>query len=263
MMTSVSTNATKIATPTRKHFALGGPSRAFDARIDAARGDLADIRLADRVFAPHYAAAVLRTVLQRTPITTRVAGEPLSEALAGEPFEVLELARGHSWGVSSVDGTVGFVATNALGPYVAATHVVNRSSRALPLGTRTSIRRADTTPLGVSTSDFVAIAESLAADRVPTVSGGRSGAGVDAAGLVFLCLSLAGVPAPRFTDLQATKLGHLVAESSPILRGDLIFSGDSVAIATGAGTVIYAGAVCVELVDIAALGAIALRRRLP
>ena len=207
---------------------------------------------------------MLRTIVTSTPITTRVAGEPLSEVLAGEPFEVLELARGHAWGVSPVDGSVGFVASDALGPFIEATHIVScPSAGALPLGTRLACDQTNASPLGVTLPDFVTVAETLATGRVPAVAGGRSGAGVDPAGLVFLCLSLAGVPAPRFVDLQAAQLGHLVADSAPVLRGDLVFFGDGVGIATGADTLVHVGADHVEIIGLDALGEVALRRRLP
>jgi hypothetical protein len=261
-MTAASTTTkTKIATPTRKHFALTGPSRAFDPRIDAARGDLADIRLSDRIFASHYAAAVLRSVGRRAPLTARVGGEPLSEVLGGEPFEVLELANGHAWGISPVDGAVGFVAIDALGPYAAATHIVTcPAADAPPLGTRLMSEAANATPLAATIPDFGSVAEALVG--APHVPGGRSGAGVDAGGLVFLALSLAGVPAPRFADLQAASLGHTIDPGAPVLRGDLLFTGDGAAIATGADHAVRTGADGVELIPIADL-TVTLRRRLP
>jgi hypothetical protein len=241
MTTARTTTKTKIATPTRKHFALHGPSREFDPRIDAARGDLADIRLSDRIFASHYAAAVLRRVVQQSSLVARVGGPPLSEVLAGEPFEVLELTQDQAWGISPVDHAVGFVAVSALGPYDDATHIV---SSLAPM------------------ADHATVAESLAEAATPVIVGGRSRTGVDAAGLVFLSLSLAGIPAPRFLDLQAKSLGHLVGESAPVLRGDLIFTADGVAIATDAEHAVRAGDTKVELVVIADLP-ITARRRLP
>ena len=38
------------------------PMQAIDPRVDAVRRDLADVRLAERVFAPHYAAPLPRTL---------------------------------------------------------------------------------------------------------------------------------------------------------------------------------------------------------
>ncbi|MDF0752810.1 hypothetical protein NLU14_21530, partial [Marinobacter sp. 71-i] len=51
-----STSSQSPAGPARKRFSLKGRSVPIDPRVDAVRRDLADVRLADRVFAPHYAA---------------------------------------------------------------------------------------------------------------------------------------------------------------------------------------------------------------
>lgn len=223
-------------TPSHKRFALVGPSHAFDPRVDAARGDLADARLADRLFAPHYAVAVLRSVVRDAPLLTSVGGQPLSEIRVGEAFEVLELSREHAWGASPVDGAVGFVPIDALGAF---------SDADLP----------EVAPV----DDFVTVAEDLIG--TPAVAGGRSSAGTDAGGLLFYAFSRAGIRVPRFVDLQAT-IGHSVGEDAPMLRGDLIFFGDAVGIVTGADHVITVSDT-VERVAIAALGDIAARRRLP
>ena len=255
---------TSPTTPTRKRFALAGRSHAFDPRVDAARGDLADLRLADRLFAPHYAAAMTRGVTQRAPVLAAVDGEQRSEVLAGETFDVLELSRGHAWGVSPVDGAVGFVAIDALGPVVAPSHVViGQGIPDLPMGSRIvgdqGFTETDVRPLDAPVEDFVHVAERLVG--VPSVPGGRSGAGVDAGGLVFLSLSLAGIRVPRFVDLQAT-IGRAIGEDAPMLRGDLLFFDGEVAIATDEANAIRV-ADRVALVPIADLGAISVRRRLP
>jgi hypothetical protein len=196
---------------------------AFDPRVDAARGDLADLRLADRIFAPHYAAAVLRTVIRRAIVRTDVSGEPLSEVLPGETFEVLELARGHAWGVSPVDGVVGFVESDALAPYAPG-------------------QPPSPQP------DVVAVAESLIG--IPVAPGGRSDAGVDAGGFLFLALSRAGHAVARFIDLQATSIGDVV-EDGRVTRGDLLFTDATAAIALDGETAIHVGAERVERVAIA------------
>jgi hypothetical protein len=99
------------AEPTRKRFALTGPSIAIDSRIDAVRPDLADVRLADRVFAPHYAAPMPREI--RDPVPLRAGPRPDAEVLAtlspGEIFEVLELAGTNAWGVAPGFGLVGYI----------------------------------------------------------------------------------------------------------------------------------------------------------
>ncbi|URW76445.1 C40 family peptidase [Sphingomonas donggukensis] len=257
----------KPAQPTRKRFALTGHSHAYDPRVDAARGDLADLRLADRIFAPHYAKAVARNAVTRAPLLAAHGGDPVSEVLQGERFDVLELSHGYAWGMNAVDGAVGFVAMDALGAPFDATHVVCAPKAALPMGSRLSAGQADgfdaaaIRPLEAPAKDYVALAESLVG--TPVVAGGRSSAGIDGAGLVSLALSLAGIRAPRFADIQADTLGHAVDADAPVLRGDLLFHGGDVAIAIGESTAIHAGAETVARSDIAALGPIDVRRRLP
>ncbi|MHA6723119.1 NlpC/P60 family protein [Sphingomonas sp. RS2018] len=256
------------ATPSRKRFALTGRSLDFDPRVTAARGDLADLRLADRIFAPHYAAAVARTAIERTPLLAQHGGEPVSELLRGERFDVLELSHGYAWGIAAVDGAVGFVAMDALGAPREMTHVVCANGGEAPVGTCLTADEAQAgdsatmRPLDKPAGDFVALAEGLVGTS--TVAGGRSSGGVDSGGLVSLTLSLAGIRSPRYPDLQAQSLGHEVSNDAPVLRGDLFFTDDgNVAIATGDGSAIRVGATAVERVGVDAIGPVAIRRRLP
>lgn len=89
----------------------------IDPRREAARRDLADVRLADRVFAPHYAAPLLRIVTTATPL--RFGRDRESELLAtlapGETFEVLEISGGLAWGSAPAHGLVGYVVATDLG----------------------------------------------------------------------------------------------------------------------------------------------------
>ena len=75
------------------------------------RGDLADVRLADRVFAPHYAAPMPR--LLATDAALRAAKARDSEVVAqlksGDVFELLELSGGSAWGVAPRVGLVGYI----------------------------------------------------------------------------------------------------------------------------------------------------------
>lgn len=104
------------AEPPRRSFALTGHSIAIDPRHNAVRPDLADVRLAEYVFAPHYAAA-LPCVVTRT-VTLHAESSPTSEPLAdldvGESFEVLEVLREVAWGVSPDRRLVGYVDRTAL-----------------------------------------------------------------------------------------------------------------------------------------------------
>lgn len=90
----------------------------LDPRTHAVRRDLADVRLADRVFAPHYAAPALRTLARAAALnpSREIGDEQLAQLAAGDRFEVLELAGGQAWGVAPVQGLVGYLDADALEP---------------------------------------------------------------------------------------------------------------------------------------------------
>ena len=102
----------------RAAFHLDGPTRALDARVNAFRGDIADIALAGTLFAPHYASPLARVATSTTMIRT-VPGhhaEASSQLLPGEGFAVLDLSGGWAWGQIGEDGLVGYVPAAALHP---------------------------------------------------------------------------------------------------------------------------------------------------
>lgn len=101
---------------TRKRFSLTGVSIAIDPRVDAVRPDLADVRLADRVFAPHYAAPMARTLATATSLRSKPAtdSDVLAALDAGSAFEVLEFAGTYAWGVAPAAGFVGYIDANTL-----------------------------------------------------------------------------------------------------------------------------------------------------
>ncbi|KQN71917.1 C40 family peptidase [Sphingomonas sp. Leaf62] len=274
----------------RSRFALRERSVALDSRIDAVRRDLADIRLADRVFAPHYAVPARRSIGQVTAILGAPAGHVVSQALAGEPFDVLEFTSTHGWGRSPVDGSVGFVARAALVDAYDTSHVVGTANSvlyadrsldrplplSLPMGSRVAAVPANdewaevdggyllaTTLLPLSDETGDAVAYALRLKGVPVLPGGRSGDGVDAAGLIFLALSLAGSPPARFVDLQAETIGTPLAAGDPLQRGDLIFFNDHVAMLVDTDTVIHADDVvrCEPVAALDRFGPIRARRR--
>lgn len=85
--------------------------------MDAVRPDLADIRLAGRVFAPHYAAPMSRVIHFETELRVTARGnEPaLATLRKGDVFEALEFAGDKAWGVAPGPGLVGYVDASALG----------------------------------------------------------------------------------------------------------------------------------------------------
>ena len=104
------------AEPPRRTFALTGPSVAIDPRHNAIRPDLADVRLAEYVFAPHYAAPLPCVVTRAVTLhaESSPASEPLAELTIGESFEVLEVLREVAWGVSPEHRLAGYVDRTAL-----------------------------------------------------------------------------------------------------------------------------------------------------
>jgi len=277
-------------TPARNRFALRSRSVAIDSRTDAVRRDLADIRLADRVFAPHYAVPTRRVVGTVSPITETPDGNILSQVLPGEPFDVLEFTSTHGWGRSPIDGTVGFVARNLLARQYDTSHVVvakqailhadPSSARplpvALPMGSRVAATPANgdwcevdggyvasSTLLLLSDETSDAVDHALRLRGAPFAAGGRSGAGVDAAGLIFLVHTLAGSPPPRFLDLQADSFGTLLAEGDTLRRGDLLFFADHVALLVDGDNAIHVDDVvrCDPIATLDRFGPIRARRR--
>ena len=104
-----------IAAP-RKSFALGGPSVVLDPRTTAVRADLADIRLADQVFAPHYAAPMAMVITCATSLRATQAynGEKLADLEAGGVFEALDFSGDSTWGIAVACGLVGYVDRSAV-----------------------------------------------------------------------------------------------------------------------------------------------------
>lgn len=80
-------------------------------RTNAVRPDIADVRLADRVFAPHYAAPVRRTLHHDAALREgRDAGSPVMVQLrAGDAFDLFDVTGGIAWGIAVDAGLVGYL----------------------------------------------------------------------------------------------------------------------------------------------------------
>ena len=179
---------------------------------------------------------------------------------------MLEYSGGWAWGYSVADHRVGYVEAIELAVPVEPTHIVCEPSAPvhpesgiaspilcrLPMGARLHGRERGPclateigcVPLchlrriGEFEHDAVAVAERLL--RTPYRPGGRSFRGIDCAGLVQLAYGLCGLPLPRETDQQQA-LGEPVAEGERLQRGDLVFSGNHVALAMSNELVIHVG----------------------
>lgn len=87
-----------------------------EAATHAYRNDLADVRLAGRVIASHYAEGMTRRLGR--PATLRAGpafdAQAVSEFVAGTLFELLDDTRGWAWGYAGDDRLVGYVESASL-----------------------------------------------------------------------------------------------------------------------------------------------------
>lgn len=231
-----------------ERFRLEGKSHSFDPRIEAIRPDLADVELASRHFAPHYAAAVLRNcTVARTPVRAKPddAAEMISELLYGEGFALLDITGGWAWGYSLHDHYVGYVHADTLDVRIEPAHrviapVTINDDVILPIGalltgeiegnvlngTFGEVPAASVIPIMEIAADPVATVEPL--EGTPYLWGGRSNEGIDCSGLVQLMLARAGIDAPRDSDLQLAGLSGDFSASTSYQRGDILFFVDHV-----------------------------------
>ncbi|WP_325283583.1 hypothetical protein [Sphingomonas sp.] len=254
-----------VATVTigRERHALTGPSVRLDPRFHPVRPDLTDVRLADRVFAPHYALASARSALGSCPLRSGAGRDApvISELLRGDAFELLELSNDTAWGLSLTDGLVGYVDAAMLGDAVVPTHrIVRREAvfreapdanatilAASPMGARVTalgergnfllcdhgyVARDAVAALGDGFPGGVAAA-AAAMVGLPERRAGRSGAGVDDSGMVFLAHELADRKAPRLHDAVIAALG------APQGGGDVIVFGERLGLVLDGDTVVY------------------------
>jgi hypothetical protein len=234
-------------------------SAGLDPRLTPARPDLAASRLRGQVDAGRFVDGTrMQVVASSAPVRREPRFDaPLdTEALRGETVIAYEIsAEGWAWVECERDGYVGYVPSEALrATIVAPSHRV-RTLRtllypgpgiklppleALPLGARVRTVRAEGAflvlddgafvwashlePVGRMARDFVAEAERHIG--VAYLWGGRTTQGLDCSALVQNSMELAGLAAPRDSDMQATDLGtplNLAPDLSGLRRGDLMF----------------------------------------
>lgn len=176
-------------------------------------------------------------------------GDAVSELLPGEGFCVLEFTGPWAWGYCAADHRVGYVEAielvephdithvvcEAKVPVFADSHIEATRLASMPMGSRLSgheegaclmsemgcIPLSHLRRVGEAECDPAGVAMRLI--HAPWLAGGRSHAGVDAAGLIQLALGPCGVEAPRDLDLQR-EMG--VPVTGPLKRGDIVIAGD-------------------------------------
>lgn len=265
----------------QQRFVLSGPVADYDPRVTPIRGDLADIALAGKFFAPHYVAPQLHRVAAE-PAMLRKTGsddaEAVSQLLPGEGFALLDSAGDWGWGYGVHDGYCGYVRLDALTRDGAEpTHVVHVRRAlvfaepsiktpmvaALPMGSRIAADGASECGKFLKVAQgWMSVRHALALDALtcdpvdralqligaPYLWGGRGGDALDCSGLVQLVLMFEGHAAPRDSDQQMAALGRALGDDEPLVRGDLIFFPGHVGIMADGETLVHANAFWMQVV---------------
>jgi hypothetical protein len=268
---NATTSPPRNAPPERIRFKLDGRSVKLDARIHAARGDLADLSLAGILFSAHYARAVeLTCIVAGAPLLSApvVTATAVSELLRGESFHALDVTTDWAWGFCGHDGYVGYVRREALDAHERTNHRVFAGTA--PLFSTADIKSPvrDYWPggalfTGEAEGRFIACAEGYVHERhavhadalesdwvavalrylgLPYVWGGRGHRGIDCSGLVQVALGQCGLKAPRDTDLQREAIGSPLPSDEPLKRGDFVFFPGHVGIMTDGDNLLHANA---------------------
>ncbi|HEV7234291.1 MAG TPA: NlpC/P60 family protein [Sphingorhabdus sp.] len=256
----------------RPIYKLTGHSLVGDRRTTPIRGDLADISLAGKLFAPHYAVPMLRTGI--APVTEihaepHMSSMPVSALMHGEEFAVLDVAGEWAWGYCLHDNYLGYLRFADLGDDFDATHIVSAPATLLVAAPTTKAPVLARYPMGAQLAcgevsecgkylacetGFIPLVhlsevgevEGTPADLAeqligtPYSWGGRSGDAIDCSGLVQLVFGLKGIGAPRDADMQQADFGEELADGEALQRGDLVFFPGHVGIMADGENIIHA-----------------------
>lgn len=116
MTTSDNWSPDSLSSAPRKVIHLSGPSVPVDSKNFAVRRDLAEISLADTVFAQHYAVPMAMSANREVPIhaAPRADADVVATLAIDTTFHVLDIGKDWAWGRGDANGTVGYVAADAL-----------------------------------------------------------------------------------------------------------------------------------------------------
>lgn len=248
----------------------------LDARLTPARPDLAASRLRGLVEAENFVdGRRMQVVAPIAPVrrAPRFDARLDTEALRGETVIAYELSpEGWAWVECERDSYVGYMPSEALrDDIVAPTHrlrvprshlypapdIKSPPLAALTLGARVIVAREEgdfrrlddgafvwarhLEPLHRHAADFVAEAEKYLG--VAYLWGGRSSDGLDCSALVQNAMEMAGLAAPRDSDMQARELGvplNAAPDLSGLRRGDLLFWKGHVGVMRDASELLHA-----------------------
>lgn len=240
-----------------------------DRRLTPANGRVAHVSLSGQVAADAFVTGEpARVVAPLADLLAAPGGARDRQLLFGDTVLALERQAGFAFVRSDKDGYCGYVAAQALGAPLTATHWVaapathlyhtpdikTKEAALLSLGARVAVaetggRFARTDegdhviarhlrPLGDWAEDPAAIAELFLG--TPYLWGGNSHSGIDCSGLAQAALLACGIPCPGDSDLQAATVGTDIAPTGPFRRNDLLFWKGHVAIALGPERMVHA-----------------------
>lgn len=240
-------------------------------RLTPANGRVAHSALKGKVTAERFHDGQLRQIAKPVVDLLREPGGTLdSQLLLGAGFLVLEDLEGISFGQSQTDGYVGYVRSDELADFQAATHrltalashtypradLKSGALSTLSFGAQVTVSRQDGDFFELSDGTFVptphlATVDQLAPDfiatferflGIPYLWGGNSVWGMDCSAAVQLALHAAGPHCSRDTDMQEVDLGQPLPENAALQRGDLVFWDGHVGMMRDSVTLIHANA---------------------